>query len=52
MTSPHILLTGSSRGIGAAIATALGDARVIGHGTHSGIPAVVIPVSSLSSVIG
>ncbi|WP_267382014.1 MULTISPECIES: SDR family oxidoreductase [unclassified Sphingomonas] len=36
-----ILLTGSSRGIGAAIATALGarGATVIGHGTASGIPA-------------
>jgi NAD(P)-dependent dehydrogenase (short-subunit alcohol dehydrogenase family) len=37
----HILLTGSSRGIGAAIATAL-DApglRVVGHGTQSGIRA-------------
>ena len=37
----HILLTGSSRGIGAAIAGAL-DApglRVVGHGTASGIPA-------------
>jgi NAD(P)-dependent dehydrogenase (short-subunit alcohol dehydrogenase family) len=41
MTAPHILLTGSSRGIGAAIAVALGNAGayVIGHGTHSGIPA-------------
>lgn len=39
MASPHILLTGSSRGIGAAIAAALGDARVAGHGTHSGIAA-------------
>lgn len=39
MTS--ILLTGSSRGIGAAIAAALsGDGvRLIGHGTKSGIPA-------------
>ncbi|QQV77853.1 SDR family oxidoreductase [Sphingomonas aliaeris] len=37
----HILLTGSSRGIGAAIAEALDrpDIRVIGHGTASGIPA-------------
>ena len=37
----HILLTGSSRGIGAAIAAALeGDeVRLIGHGTRSGIPA-------------
>lgn len=36
-----ILLTGSSRGIGAAIATSLRDAgaAVIGHGTASGIPA-------------
>ena len=36
-----ILLTGSSRGIGAAIAEALrdADATVIGHGTASGIPA-------------
>jgi 3-oxoacyl-[acyl-carrier protein] reductase len=31
---PHILVTGSSRGIGAAIAQSLGrSARVIGHGT-------------------
>ncbi|MGY4397096.1 3-oxoacyl-[acyl-carrier protein] reductase [Sphingomonas sp. UYAg733] len=37
----NILLTGSSRGIGAAIAGALdcGDVRLIGHGTKSGIPA-------------
>jgi 3-oxoacyl-[acyl-carrier protein] reductase len=37
----HILLTGSSRGIGAATLDALtaAGARVIGHGTHSGIPA-------------
>lgn len=37
----NILLTGSSRGIGAAIATALDqpDIVLIGHGTHSGIPA-------------
>jgi NAD(P)-dependent dehydrogenase (short-subunit alcohol dehydrogenase family) len=37
----HILLTGSSRGIGAAIADALDrpDIRLIGHGTASGIPA-------------
>ena len=36
-----ILLTGSSRGIGAAIHQALAatGAAVIGHGTHSGIPA-------------
>ena len=36
-----ILLTGSSRGIGAATATALADAgaTVIGHGTRSGIAA-------------
>jgi 3-oxoacyl-[acyl-carrier protein] reductase len=39
MASPHILLTGSSRGIGTAIAAALGDARLVGHGRHSGIPA-------------
>ena len=39
MTS--ILITGSSRGIGAAIATALdtADNRLIGHGTASGIAA-------------
>jgi NAD(P)-dependent dehydrogenase (short-subunit alcohol dehydrogenase family) len=39
---PNILLTGSSRGIGAAIAEALGsrdDVRLIGHATKSGIPA-------------
>jgi NAD(P)-dependent dehydrogenase (short-subunit alcohol dehydrogenase family) len=37
----HILLTGSSRGIGAAIAVALtgDDVRLVGHGTASGIPA-------------
>jgi 3-oxoacyl-[acyl-carrier protein] reductase len=38
----NILLTGSSRGIGAAIAQALSSsdgARLIGHGTASGIPA-------------
>ena len=38
----HLLLTGSSRGIGAAIADTLGrnDAvRVAGHGTASGVPA-------------
>jgi NAD(P)-dependent dehydrogenase (short-subunit alcohol dehydrogenase family) len=38
----NILLTGSSRGIGAAIATTLGaipGVTVVGHGTASGIPA-------------
>jgi NAD(P)-dependent dehydrogenase (short-subunit alcohol dehydrogenase family) len=37
----HILLTGSSRGIGAAIAAALDrpDVRCVGHGTASGIRA-------------
>lgn len=37
----HILLTGSSRGIGAAIAGALErpDVRLVGHGTASGIAA-------------
>ncbi|MEN2791990.1 SDR family oxidoreductase [Sphingomonas oligophenolica] len=37
----HILLTGSSRGIGAAIAVALTrpDVDLAGHGTASGIPA-------------
>jgi len=36
----HVLLTGSSRGIGAAIADALQpDARLVGHGTRSGIAA-------------
>jgi len=38
----NILLTGSSRGIGAAIADALSvatDVRFVGHGTNSGIPA-------------
>src|SRR3954469_24903982 len=41
MASTHILLTGSSRGIGAATLDALtaAGARVIGHGTSSGIPA-------------
>ena len=41
MDHRHILLTGSSRGIGAAIATALDtpDIRLIGHGTASGIAA-------------
>src|SRR3546814_18115245 len=39
---PNILLTGSSRGIGAAIAATLAardDVRLIGHGTTSGIAA-------------
>jgi len=37
----NILLTGSSRGIGAAIATALNrpDIKLVGHGTASGVPA-------------
>jgi 3-oxoacyl-[acyl-carrier protein] reductase len=37
----NILLTGSSRGIGAAIAQSLGGEgiRLVGHGTKSGIPA-------------
>ena len=37
----HILLTGSGRGIGAAIAVALArpDIDLVGHGTASGIPA-------------
>jgi 3-oxoacyl-[acyl-carrier protein] reductase len=37
----HILLTGSSRGIGAAIAATLDrpDVAIVGHGTQSGIPA-------------
>ncbi|HVJ02750.1 MAG TPA: SDR family oxidoreductase [Sphingomonas sp.] len=41
MSQTHILLTGSSRGIGAAIARALDrpGVRLIGHGTRSGIPA-------------
>lgn len=41
MTAPHILVTGSSRGIGAAILDALtaAGARVVGQGTRSGIAA-------------
>ncbi|HEX8300610.1 SDR family oxidoreductase [Sphingomonas sp.] len=41
MASTHILLTGSSRGIGAAIAASFtgDDVRLIGHGTRSGIAA-------------
>ena len=41
MQRTHILLTGSSRGIGAAIAAAFDDPAVslAGHGTQSGIPA-------------
>ena len=37
----HILVTGSSRGIGAAIAASLTrpDVNLVGHGTASGIPA-------------
>lgn len=38
----HILLTGSSRGIGAATAALLGDdarVKIVGQGTRSGIPA-------------
>jgi NAD(P)-dependent dehydrogenase (short-subunit alcohol dehydrogenase family) len=38
-TMTNILLTGSSRGIGAAIATSLRDQNIVGHGTASGIPA-------------
>ena len=39
MTAPHILVTGSSRGIGAAILDALSaaGARVVGQATRSGI---------------
>ncbi|QIG81496.1 SDR family NAD(P)-dependent oxidoreductase [Stakelama tenebrarum] len=39
--SMHILLTGSSRGIGAAVAGSFADTgcRVVGHGTNSGIAA-------------
>jgi NAD(P)-dependent dehydrogenase (short-subunit alcohol dehydrogenase family) len=38
MTSPHVLVTGSTRGIGAAIALALKDrgARFVGHGRTDG----------------
>ncbi len=38
VTGPHVLVTGSTRGIGAAIATALArrGARVIGHGRADG----------------
>jgi 3-oxoacyl-[acyl-carrier protein] reductase len=32
----HILVTGASRGIGAAIATSLGDHRVVGHSSAGG----------------
>ncbi|MFA5990418.1 MAG: SDR family oxidoreductase [Sphingomonas sp.] len=41
MEKTHILITGSSRGIGAAIAAALTtpDTAIVGHGTTSGIPA-------------
>ena len=41
MQRTHILVTGSSRGIGAAIAAAFDDPAVsmVGHGTQSGIPA-------------
>jgi len=41
MEQTHILLTGSSRGIGAAIASALDrpDTALIGHGTASGLAA-------------
>ncbi|MEO5867340.1 MAG: SDR family oxidoreductase, partial [Sphingomonas sp.] len=35
----NILLTGSSRGIGAAIANVLSDENLVGHATRSGIPA-------------
>jgi NAD(P)-dependent dehydrogenase (short-subunit alcohol dehydrogenase family) len=37
MPGPHILVTGSTRGIGASIAKALaGRAQVVGHGRHDG----------------
>lgn len=38
----HVLVTGATRGIGAAIATALGEAgaRVVGHGTRAAAPFV------------
>ena len=37
MTTPHVLVTGSTRGIGAAIADALaGRARFVGHGSKAG----------------
>ncbi|MDF7775836.1 SDR family NAD(P)-dependent oxidoreductase [Sphingomonas sp. AOB5] len=41
MSQPHILVTGSSRGIGAAILASLeaAGARVAGHSTRVGIPA-------------
>ena len=41
MSDTHILVTGSSRGIGAAILSALDrpGVRAAGHGTRSGIPA-------------
>ena len=38
MTSPaHILVTGSTRGIGAAVTAVLGarSVRMVGHGTHT-----------------
>ena len=39
---PHILVTGSTRGIGAATVEALGDhARTVGHGTRSTGPNVI-----------
>ena len=41
MAQPHILVTGSTRGIGAAIAESLDQPGIalVGHGTRSGIPA-------------
>ncbi len=51
--TPHILLTGSSRGIGAAAFAALdGRARVLGHATHGDARTVAADLSAHGAATG